>query len=120
MERCDFASIMAIVRKHLVDGYFESQPDFLFVLFGDYVKKRDAYFESAAVNRWLNGLVQVNADIGRFYHESEENRAKLAKTLETEIFPCMSDKAMAVREVSELLTWGDGCAGSQRTADLGR
>ena len=106
MERCDFASIMAIVRKYLVDGYFESQPDFLFVLFGDYVKKRDAYFESAAVNRWLNGLVQVNADIGRFYHESEENRAKLAKTLETEIFPCMSDKAMAVREVGELLTWG--------------
>ena len=54
MERCDFASSMAIVRRYLVDGYFESQPDFLFVLFGEYVKKRDAYFESAAVNRWLN------------------------------------------------------------------
>ena len=119
MERCDFASIMAIVRKYLVDGYFESQPDFLFVLFGDYVKKRDAYFESAAVNRWLNGLVQVNSDIGRFYHESEENRAKLAKTLETEIFPCMSDKAMAVREVSELLTWGENVSEEKKEGLLG-
>ena len=119
MERCDFASIMAIVRKYLVDGYFESQPDFLFVLFGDYVKKRDAYFESAAVNRWLNGLVPVNSDIGMFYHESEENRAKLAKTLETEIFPCMSDKAMAVREVSELLTWGENVSEEKKAGLLG-
>ena len=103
MERCDFASSMAIVRRYLVDGYFESQPDFLFVLFGDYVKERNACFESAAVNRWLNGLVPVNSDIVRFYHESRKNREKLAKTLKQEIFPCMSDSAMAVQEVYRLL-----------------
>ena len=55
------------------------------------------------MNRWLKGLLPVNFDIGKFYHESRKNREKLAKTLKKEIFPCLSDGAMAVQEVYRLL-----------------
>ena len=103
MERCDFASITTTIRNYLMDGSFDSQPDFLYSLFDAYAQETGACFDNGLSNKWLNGLVRVSADIGRFYHDNPEQRAKLAETLRKNIFTRMPDSAMAVREVYELL-----------------
>ena len=107
MERCDFASVAAIIRKYLMEGSFESQSDFLFCLFDAYAEKTYAYFDNGQSNKWLNGLTKVSSAIGKFYYEDPENRNRLTETLRNKIMTRMPDSAMAVREIYELLIQDD-------------
>ena len=103
MERCDFASITAVLRKHLMEGSFKNQVCFVNTLFESYIREMDADFDHGLLNKWLNGLAKVSVPIGQFYHDSQEHRLELADTLRDSVFSRMADSSMAVREVHALL-----------------
>ena len=103
MERCDFASVCAIIRKYLLEGAFDSQVDFIETLFDSYLREEYAIFDNGQLNKWLNGLLRLSPAIRKFY-QRDENRDALAITIQDAILPSLSDSGMAVREVHDLLT----------------
>ena len=44
MERCDFASICAVIRRYLLAGAFDSQMDFVETLFDSYLQETHEVF----------------------------------------------------------------------------
>ncbi|MBQ6480551.1 MAG: hypothetical protein IJI45_05490 [Anaerolineaceae bacterium] len=67
MERCDFASIMKIIRNDILDGSFANQNELLETLFSSYLQAINTYFDMGLLNKWLNGLSRVSPAIGLFY-----------------------------------------------------
>ncbi|MDO5326634.1 MAG: Archaeal ATPase, partial [Clostridia bacterium] len=55
------------------------------------------------LNRWLNGLARLSPVIGQFYRRDAKNREALAITLEDAIIPSLSDSAMVIQQIYELL-----------------
>ena len=103
MERCDFASITAVLRRHLIEGSFQNQVCFVNTLFESYICENGADFDNGLLNKWLNGLAKVSVPIGQFYNDSPKYRSELAETLRDSVFSRMADSSMAVREVHALL-----------------
>ena len=67
MERCDFASVAAIIRNDLLDGNFKNQVAFAECLFASYVEAKGNFFDMGLVNKWLNGLAKPSPEITTFY-----------------------------------------------------
>ena len=67
MQRCDFASVMAIIRDDLIEGAFSNQMDFVEKLFTSFLNEVEFYFDQGLVNKWFNGLVKVSPVICQFY-----------------------------------------------------
>ena len=103
MERCDFASVVKIIRDDLLDGNFENQTEFVETLFASYLEESNVYFDMGLLNRWLNGLARLSPAIGQFYRRDAKNREALAITLEDAIIPSLSDSAMVTQQIYELL-----------------
>ena len=103
MERCDFASIVKIIRDDLLDGNFDNQTDFAETLFSGYLEESNVYFDMGLLNKWLNGLARLSPAIGQFYRRDAKNREALAITLEDAIIPSLSDSAMVTQRIYELL-----------------
>lgn len=103
MERCDFASVTTIIRNNLLDGNFENQIEFAESLFSCYLEENEIYFDAGLLNKWLNGVAKLSPSISQFYSESPKQQKALALTLEDVILPCLSDSAMAVQQIYELL-----------------
>lgn len=104
MEVLDFASVIAILRCNIPDGSFSNQVDFLYALFED-VNQDSEYgvdFDSARVNRWINGLAKLSPKIINFYKD-KKNQRKLMDRIEMSILPIMPDSAMAVQELHDLV-----------------
>lgn len=116
MERCDFASVAAVVRSNLLDGSFDNQMDFMEGLFSAYLEDTETYLDMGLVCRWLNGLAKPSPAIGRFYQERKQ-REELAITVEDVILPCLSDSAMVVQNVHALLL-GDVSISDCKKAEL--
>ena len=109
MQRCDFASIMAIIRGDLMDGAFTNQMDLVETIFSAFTQERENagdefYFDPGLVNRWFNGLAKLSPVICQFYTMSPANQNELAVTLEDALLPYLSDQAMVIQHVYELLT----------------
>ena len=102
MERCDFASIMKIIRNDILDGSFANQNELLETLFSSYLQSNNTYFDMGLLNKWLNGLSRVSPAIGLFYLKNKKNRDELAVTMEDVMLPCLSDSAMTVQKVFNL------------------
>ena len=102
MERCDFASIMKIIRNDILDGSFANQNELLETLFSSYLQANNTYFDMGLLNKWLNGLSRVSPAIGLFYLKNKKNRDELAVTMEDVMLPCLSDSAMTVQKVFNL------------------
>ena len=102
VERCDFASVCAVIRKYLLEGAFDSQVDFIETLFDSYLREEYTIFDNGQLNKWLNGLLRLSPAIRKFY-QLEENRDALAVTIQDAILPSLSDSGMVVREVHDLL-----------------
>ncbi len=80
MERCDFASVTAIIRADLLDGSFGNQTDFVEALFGAYLQSgADCCLDMGLVSKWLNGLAKLSPAISTFYSE-RSNKTELAVT----------------------------------------
>ena len=73
MERLDFASVMAVLRRNIPDENFTNQADFLYSLFVD-VNLNPQYtveFDNGQVCRWINGLAKLSPSIIRFYQDNQ-------------------------------------------------
>ena len=116
MERCDFASIAAIIRADLLDGSFKNQTEFVESLFASYVSEKNVYFDIGLVNRWINGVGRLSPEMVKFYRESG-NVKELAITVEDVILPCLSDSAMVTQNIYALLI-GDTSVSESKKAEL--
>ena len=103
MERCDFASVTAILRENLMDGSFDNQVGFVHTLFESCIRENGGGFDNGLLNRWLNGLAKVSPAVGQYYHDDPAHRYELEETLRNRILPRMADSAMAAGEVHALL-----------------
>ena len=72
MERCDFASVAAIIRGDLLDGSFDNQMEFMDGLFSAYLEETETYWDMGLVCRWLNGLAKPSPAIARFYQDRKQ------------------------------------------------
>ena len=81
MQRCDFASVMAIIRDDLIEGAFSNQMDFVEKLFASFLNEVEFYFDQGLVNKWFNVLVKVSPQICRFYAAEEDGTAYFAEDI---------------------------------------
>ena len=98
MERLDFASVMAVLRRNIPDEDFGNQTDFLYSLFID-VNLNPYFaveFDQGQVCRW------INPNIINFYKE-KENQRKLVRRVKEKVLPLMPDSAMAAQELYDLV-----------------
>lgn len=104
MERFDFASVMAVIRKNICEEQCPNQMDFICTLFQD--ADIDGIpaggFDNGQVCKWLNGLAKLSPDIIRYYLK-KDNARKLQNKIQESILPIMPDSAMAIQELSDLI-----------------
>ena len=103
MERCDFCSVMAIIRKYISEGHEVNQVDLMYMLFESFMNDDDNVFfcfDNGLVCRWFKGLAKVSPHITKYYLE---NRQLLSDDIEKNILPILYDSAMAIKEIHDLL-----------------
>ncbi len=116
MERCDFASVAAVIRSDLLDGSFDNQMEFMEGLFSAFLADTETYWDMGLVSRWLNGLARPSPAIARYYG-GRSRRGELTVTIEDAILPCLSDSAMTVQRIHALLV-GDAGISESKKAEL--
>ena len=79
MERLDFASVMAVLRRNIPDENYGNQTDFLYSLFIDVnLRPQSAIeFDQGQVCRWINGLARLSPNIISFYAEEDGNDRRI-------------------------------------------
>ena len=132
MERCDFVSIMTIIKRFIVED--QDQMDLMYLIFANFAndkENQDYDFDNGQVCRWLNGQTRVSPRISGYYLQ-ERNRKKMAYNLYDNLFPLLSDSGMAIQRIYELiisdptiseskkqeLTEGYPCEGPEEGAEL--
>lgn len=101
MERCDFSSVITIIRRFISDDHNLNQIDLLYEMFASFISDKDSRnfdFDNGLVCRWMNGLAKISPRISGFYMD-KEHREQLAADIQMHILPLMYDSAMAVQEV---------------------
>ncbi len=107
MERCDFCSVMAIIRKNIGESYDISQTDLLYELFAAFANDEQNYeyvFDNGLVCRWFKGAAKISPQITRYYTD-EHNKKRLSSDIEKKILPMMYDSDMAMQEIYELVVF---------------
>ena len=107
MERCDFCSIMAIIRKNIGECYDISQTDLLYELFAAFANDEQNYeyvFDNGLVCRWFKGAAKISPQITRYYTD-EHNKKRLSSDIEKKILPLMVDGDMAMQEIYDLIVF---------------
>ena len=103
MERCDFCSVMTIIREYISERYEINQVDLVYKLFESFMDDDDNVFfcfDNGLVCRWFKGLAKISPHITRYYLE---NRHLLSGDIEFNILPMLYDSAMATNEIHDLL-----------------
>ena len=116
MERCDFASVIAVIRADLLEDSLGNQTDFVEDLFGPYLAETETVLDMGLVSKWLNGLAKPSPAIGSFY-QKRSHRKDLEITFLDVILPNLSDSAMVVQNVYALLL-GDVSISESKKAEL--
>ena len=116
MERCDFASVAAIIRGDLLDGSFDNQIEFAESLFASYLEETESYFDMGLVSKWLNGLAKPSSSIAQYYNDGT-HRKELTITVEDVVLPCLSDSAMVAQNIYALLV-GDPSISDSKKGEL--
>ncbi len=117
MERLDFCSAMAVLRRYVSEDRGISQIDFLYDLFDSYFKIGDAdnfVLDNGLVCRWMNGQAKVSPRITRFYLSNKRNRKLLAGDFENKILPMLYDAGLAMTEMHGLLIRDSSISEMQR------
>lgn len=107
MERCDFCSVMAIIRKYIGESYDISQTDLLYELFAAFANDEQNYeyvFDNGLVCRWFKGAAKISPQITRYYTD-EHNKKRLSSDIEKKILPLMVDGDMAMQEIYHLIVF---------------
>ena len=70
MDRCDFASIMNIIRRYVSEDYGMNQSelaDLIFASFTESPAAEDFVFDNGQVCRWMNGQARISPKISGYY-----------------------------------------------------
>ena len=117
MQRCDFSSVIGVIRQYFNEGSMPSQPEMIYDLFYSFAEKNEDFdFDNGQINRWIKGLAPVSPRIAEFYQHKAAAEG-LAANLENGIFPIMYDEAMAVCDLYNLLM-NDISVSEQKKAEL--
>ncbi len=105
MERCDFSSVISIIRNYISDDHNLNQIDLLYELFASFLKdetSKDFDFDNGLVCRWFHGQAKISPRISAYYMNNG-NKKLLMMDIKKRVLPLMYDSAMAMQEVYELL-----------------
>ena len=105
MERCDFSSVITIIRKYISDDHMPNQMDLLYEIFSSFLSDDEAQdfdLDNGLICRWINGQAKISPRISGYYLE-KDHRRQLTEDVEERILPIMYDSCMAVQEVYALL-----------------
>lgn len=103
MLRCDFSSVIGIIREYISEGNATSQPDFISELFCTFLEKNEDFdFDNGQINRWIKGLAAVSPKIAEFYQHKSAAES-LASDIETFILPILYDTAIAAENIYTLV-----------------
>ena len=105
MERCDFGSIMTIIRRYISEDKGMNQIDFTYLLFDTFMCSDEAIdfdFDNGQVCRWMTGQAKVSPRIVTYFLD-KEHQLELAGNIQRHIIPLMYDSAMTAKELYELV-----------------
>ena len=105
MERCDFSALAGILQAYYKEGHWTNQNDFMQKLFYSAYNdnpQRLEPSEDSAVSRWISGQQKLRSDFLSYYSKPE-NKPKLAKDMEQQIFPELYDSGMAAEKLYGLV-----------------
>ncbi|MBP1564883.1 MAG: tetratricopeptide repeat protein [Oscillospiraceae bacterium] len=103
MLRCDFSSVIGIIREYISEGNATTQPELIGDLFCTFLEKNEDFdFDNGQINRWIKGLAAVSPKIAEFYQHKSAAES-LAADIETLIFPILHDTAMAAENIHTLV-----------------
>lgn len=105
MDRCDFSSVVTIIRRYISEDKEMSQIDFTYLLFDTFMSGDEAAdydFDNGQVCRWMSGQAKVSPRIVAYYLE-HAHQEELAEDIRDHIIPLMYDFPMAVKELYELV-----------------
>lgn len=104
MDRLDFASYMAILRRYLDENEYPNQLSSLYVLFDDCLEElgmENYDFDEGLVSKWLSGKAKLSTKISGYYLKPE-NRADLSYRL-SNLISDMYDPEMACNDLHDLI-----------------
>ena len=107
MERCDFSSVISIIRKYISESREISQTDLLYELFAAFSEdstNNDYVFDNGLVCRWFKGVAKISPQITRYYTDHRKRKC-LSADIEEKILPIMYDSDMAVQEIYDLVVF---------------
>ena len=107
MERCDFSSVISIIRKYISESREISQTDLLYELFAAFSEdstNNDYVFDNGLVCRWFKGVAKISPQITRYYTDHRKRKC-LSADIEETILPIMYDSDMAVQEIYDLVVF---------------
>ncbi len=107
MERCDFSSVISIIRKYISESREISQTDLLYELFAAFSEdstNNDYVFDNGLVCRWFKGVAKISPQITRYYTDHRKRKC-LSADIEQKILPMMYDSDMAVQEIYDLVVF---------------
>ncbi|MBQ6438841.1 MAG: ATP-binding protein [Mogibacterium sp.] len=106
MNRCDFSSIMNIIRRYVSDDYEMGQLDLVDLLFASFCMSdiaEDFAFDNGQVCRWMNGQARISPKISGYYATAIHQK-QLAEDIENDLIPILTDSSMACKEIYDLVT----------------
>lgn len=101
MDRCDFSSIMTILRSYIRENNQLNQSEFLYEVFDNFLSSpegADFSFDNGLVCRWMSGQAKVSPKLINYY-SGKSSQIKLADTLKKMILPMMFDPDKALSDV---------------------
>ena len=107
MERCDFSSVITIIRNYISESREINQTDLLYDLFDAFTKEeqnKDYVFDNGLVCRWIKGMANISPQIIMYYTD-DNNQKCLSADIENNILPLMYDSDMAVQEIYNLVVF---------------
>ena len=122
MERCDFSSVMSIIRQYISEGGNVDQLDLLYNLFDSYMMTVDPAnfaFDNGQVCRWLNGQAKVSPAIIKFYAK-DFGCEYLAGDIERNVFKWLVDPGMVCQKVYDLVLLDTTISEQERQKQLGQ
>ena len=105
MERCDFSSVINIIRRYISEDRNINQVDLLYEMFASFLAAEDSEdfdFDNGLVCRWFNGQAKISPRISGYYLDIY-NQKCLAMDISKNVLPLMYDSAMAVQEIYSTL-----------------
>ena len=117
MERCDFSSVILIIRKYISESREISQTDLLYDLFSTFTEdsqNNDYVFDNGLVCRWFKGIAKISPQITRYYTDHRKRKC-LSADIEEKILPIMYDSDMAVQEIYDLVVFDTSISDGTKT-----